>query len=134
MTEKLQIYRCNICGNVVEVLSESYGELVCCNEAMELIKEKNDDENLNEKHVPVITKNIDGYNVAVGAILHPMTNEHHICFVQAISQDKKYVKTKFLSLDDEPEMNLKAKCTSLWARALCNIHGLFKGEYNEFEN
>ena len=59
-----------------------------------------------------------------------MSEEHHIIFIQAISKDKKYVKTKFLSVDENPELNLKCNCSDIWARALCNIHGLFKGDYN----
>ena len=132
MTEKLELYRCNVCHNLVEVLETGTGELVCCGEKMELIKEQaSEAEALNEKHIPVIEKNIDGYWVRVGAVKHPMTEDHHINFIQVISKDKNYVKTKFLSIEDSPEMNIKCKCEkSLWSRALCNIHGLFKGEYD----
>ena len=99
---------------------------------MELIKEHESDvKELNDKHVPVIEKTIEGFNVRVGAIKHPMTDEHHIIFIQAISKDKKYIKTKYLTPnEDEAELNLKCNCSDLWARALCNIHGLFKGEYD----
>ncbi len=133
MTKKLELYKCNICGNVVQVMQTGEGELVCCGEAMELIQPKgNDVEELADKHVPVIEKVIEGYKIRIGATMHPMTEEHHINFIQAISKDEKYVKTKFLTLDDNPELQVKCKCeASLWARALCNIHGLFKKEFEE---
>jgi len=133
MTKKLDLYKCNICGNIVEVLAGGNGELVCCGQNMELINTNvSDIEELNDKHVPVIEKTIEGYKIRIGATRHPMTNEHHINFIQAISKDDKYVKTKFLSEEDEPELNVKCKCeASLWARALCNIHGLFKKEFDD---
>lgn len=132
MTEKLQLYRCNICNNLVEVLIEGNGELICCDHPMELITEHESEvKELNDKHVPVIEKTIEGVNVRVGAVKHPMTEEHHIIFIQAISKDKKYIKTKYLDANkDEAELNLKCNCPNIWSRALCNIHGLFKGEYN----
>lgn len=129
MTKKLELYRCNICNNLVEVLQEGVGELVCCEQPMELIQANSSEmEELNEKHIPVIEKEFDEVKIRVGAMKHPMTKEHHITFIQAISNDSKYVKTKFLSIEDEPELTVRTKQDSLWARALCNIHGLFKGE------
>lgn len=131
MTQKLELYKCNICHNLVEVLSEGNGELVCCGNLMELIPTNtSEDESINDKHIPIITKTIDGVQIRVGATKHPMTEEHHINFIQAISSDKKYVKTKFLSTEEDPMLCIKCDCKSLWARALCNIHGLFKGDFN----
>ena len=131
MTEKLGLYRCNVCGNLVEVLSEGEGELVCCSKPMELVVvNTSDNQDFNDKHVPVTEKTIDGVLIRVGDVKHPMSEEHHINFVQAISKDKKYVKTKFLTIEDDPELQVKCNCSSLWARALCNIHGLFKGDYD----
>lgn len=131
MTEKLGLYRCNVCGNLVEVLSEGEGELVCCSQPMELVVvNTSDNQDFNDKHVPVTEKTIDGVLIRVGAVKHPMSEEHHINFVQAISKDKKYVKTKFLSIEDEPALHVKCNCNSLWARALCNIHGLFKKDFH----
>lgn len=131
MSEKLELYRCNVCHNLVEVLNGGKGELVCCGQPMELVKENvSEDEKLNDKHLPVLEKTIDGVKIRVGAKMHPMNEEHHIDFIQVISNDEKYVKTKFLEIDEIPELNLKCSCSSLWARALCNIHGLFKGEFN----
>ena len=133
MTKKLDLYRCNICNNIIEVLNAGEGELVCCGSPMEhILADKNENENLNDKHVPVIEKVIDGYKIRIGSNIHPVIIEHHIQFIQAISKDEKHVKTKFLTIDDLPELNIKCKCeSSLWARALCNIHGLFKNEFLE---
>ena len=129
MTKKLELYRCDMCNNIIEVLQEGKGELVCCNEPMVLIKNNTSEiDELNDKHIPVIEKEIDNLKIRIGAKRHPMSHEHHITFIQAISSDEKYVKTKFLSIEDEPELNLKTKNDSLWARALCNIHGLFRGD------
>lgn len=133
MTEILELYKCNICGNLVEIMQNGEGELYCCGKPMENIKTNlSESEELNDKHVPVIEKIIDGYTIRIGSNIHPMTNEHHINFIQAISKDNKYIKTKFLDKNENPELNIKCDCkNSLWARALCNIHGLFK---KEFEN
>ena len=129
MTKKLELYKCNLCNNLVEVMHEGVGELVCCNQPMEIVEcNTSEISDLNEKHIPVIEKQIDNMNIRVGAVLHPMTEEHHIYFIQAISHDKKYVKTKFLEINETPELNVKTSSESLWSRALCNIHGLFKGE------
>lgn len=132
MTEKLELYRCNVCHNLVEVLHAGEGELVCCGQPMELIPTNlSEDESLNDKHIPIIEKTIDGVKIRVGATKHPMSDDHHIDFIQAISNDKKYVKTKFLDTEEEPELKIKCNCSSsLWVRALCNIHGLFKGDFN----
>jgi superoxide reductase len=86
MTEKGQIYKCEICGNVVEVLDEGVGELVCCGQPMKLIEEKTEDEG-KEKHVPIIEKNEEGVKVKVGSVPHPMTEEHYIEWIE-ISTEK----------------------------------------------
>ncbi len=131
MTEKLELYRCNVCQNLVEVLQAGEGELVCCEQPMELVKTNvSEEESLKDKHIPVIEKTIEGVKIRIGAEKHPMSEEHHINFIQAISNDKKYIKTKFLDIQEEPELRVKCDCPSLWARALCNIHGLFKGDFN----
>ena len=111
MTEKLELYKCSICNNLVEVLECGQGELVCCGKPMELIKANDSDKpELNDKHVPVIEKTVDGYKIRIGTSIHPMTQEHHIKFIQAISKDLKYVKTKFLSIAETPELNIKCNC------------------------
>ncbi|MCW4054148.1 MAG: desulfoferrodoxin FeS4 iron-binding domain-containing protein [Candidatus Bathyarchaeota archaeon] len=38
MTEKGQVYVCEICGNKVQVVEAGVGTLVCCGQDMNLIK------------------------------------------------------------------------------------------------
>lgn len=131
MTEKLELYKCNICGNIVEIVSSGVGELVCCSVPMEQLQEQSSDENLQEKHVPIVTMEGDNKIIRVGSIPHPMEKEHYIVFIEAISQDKKYIKRKYLSPHEEPQMELKTKChySQFTARELCNIHGLWSAKY-----
>lgn len=124
MTEKLEIYKCNICGNVVEVLAEGVGELICCGENMLLLKEQKQDE-YKEKHVPIISIKNKNVIIKVGEIPHPMTFDHHICFIEAISLDGKYLKRKYLNKDENPELQFDCNSNQMKARALCNIHNLW---------
>ena len=109
MTEKNQIYKCNICGNVVEVLHTGVGQLVCCNQPMELLQEKNTDEGL-EKHVPVIEElpsnmcqGKDGVRIKIGEMPHPMEENHYIEWIEIIPEDGKRGK-KFLKTADKHEV------------------------------
>ncbi len=133
MTEKLQLYKCNVCGNIVEVINSGEGTLVCCSLPMELLEEKSNDSEFQEKHVPIVTMEGENKIIRVGSIEHPMEKEHYIVFIEAISPDKKYLKRKYLSPEDKPEMELKSACNynNFKARELCNIHGLWTNEYNE---
>lgn len=127
MTERLELYKCNICGNLVEVILSGVGELVCCGEPMEYLESKKQDSEFGEKHVPVFATTDDkGEEVRVGAQLHPMTNEHYIQFIETISEGKKRAELQFLSSEDEPIMLLKDKLGINSARAFCNIHGLWE--------
>jgi len=121
--QKNEIYKCNICGNIVEVLNVGGGELVCCGQPMELLKEKTEDEGL-EKHVPVIEKTDRGIKVKVGSIPHPMEKKHYIQWIEIIVDDGIY--RKFLKPGDEPEAEFKVKAEKIEAREYCNIHGLWK--------
>ncbi len=126
MTKILEMYKCNICGNIVEVVLSGEGELVCCGQPMEKMEEHtNNEEMTGEKHVPVIEKTQDGVIVKVGSIPHPMENEHYIMFIEVNSKDKRYVKRKYLHPHEEPVLNLKCSCDKVIARELCNIHGLW---------
>lgn len=124
MTELMQIYKCEICGNIVEVIHPAGGELVCCGQAMTLLTEQTN-ETMQEKHKPVIVFEGETKTIRVGAIPHPMENEHYIMFIEAISPDKKYIKRKYLSPHEAPELELKCKCDTVIARELCNLHGLW---------
>lgn len=126
MTKKLELYKCEICGNIVEIVLAGEGELVCCGQPMNLLEEQSmQDEMLQEKHVPVIKMEEDNIAIRVGSIQHPMTEEHYIQFIEAYSKDKRYVKRKYLFPNEEPVLKLKCNCKDTIARELCNIHGLW---------
>src|SRR6056297_534227 len=124
MIKRNQIYRCNICGNIVEVLYAGGGQLVCCGENMELLKAATTDQG-QEKHVPVIGKEEDSIRVKVGSVEHPMEEDHYIEWVELIADGKRC--WKFLKPGDKPEAvfpYIEAK--ELKAREYCNVHGLWK--------
>ena len=123
MTEQNQIYKCNICGNIVEVLHIGAGQLVCCGQPMELLKEKTEDVG-QEKHVPVIEKTETGMIVKVGSIPHPMEEAHHIEWIEVIADDR--VCRKSLKPGDKPEGYFKIKAEKVEVREYCNLHGLWK--------
>lgn len=123
MTKRLQIYKCEVCGNVVEVVHEGEGELVCCNQPMKLMEENTVDASL-EKHVPVIEKTADGIKIKVGSDPHPMVEEHYIEWIELIADGKAY--RQFLSPGDTAEALFKIEAQEITAREYCNIHGLWK--------
>lgn len=118
MTQLNEIYKCNVCGNIVEVLHTGAGELVCCGQPMQLMKENTVDAS-KEKHVPVIEEN----KIKVGSEPHPMTEEHHIEWIEAVYEDGARER-KFLKPGDQPEFESTMKIKS--ARAYCNLHELWK--------
>jgi superoxide reductase len=93
MTERMQLYKCNVCGNIVEVLNPGKGTLVCCNQPMELLKEKTEDLGL-EKHVPVIEKTKEGVLVKVGSVPHPMEEKHFIQWIELIGKESSFIKKR----------------------------------------
>jgi superoxide reductase len=123
MTEVSEIYKCNVCGNIVEVLHSGEGELVCCGEPMKKMEAQTEDYK-NEKHVPMIEKQDGGYMVIVGSTLHPMTEEHYIEWIELNADGKVY--KKFLKPGDEPKAFFKVEASEVSAREYCNIHGLWK--------
>ena len=123
MTAKLQVYKCEVCGNIVEVLHEGQGELVCCGKPMKLLVENTTDAS-REKHVPVIEKTATGVKVKVGSAPHPMEEKHYIEWVQIMADGKSY--RQFLSPGQAPEATFDVKAAEISAREYCNIHGLWK--------
>ena len=127
MTKKLEFYRCNICGNIVQVMFSGEGNLVCCGHDMERIelKDANADVMLGEKHSPKLRAESDGYTVYIEN--HPMTDEHYIMLLQAVSDDGIEVKSKYLYPQDRIEMK---SCMQgrISAYSYCNIHGLYKNK------
>lgn len=118
-----QVYKCNICGNIVEFLYVGGGELVCCGQKMELLAEKTEDIG-HEKHVPVVEKTEKGIKIKVGSIPHPMEEKHYIEWIELIVDGASY--KKFLKPGDEPQAEFCFKVNEITARAYCNIHGLWK--------
>ena len=125
MTERLQVYKCEVCGNMVEMLHEGVGELVCCNQPMKLYEEKTADA-AKEKHVPVIEKAEGGFKVKVGSVAHPMEEKHYIEWIELIADGKAY--RQFLNPGEAPEAEFCIRAEKVAARAYCNVHGLWKGE------
>ena len=124
MTERLQIYKCEVCGNIVEVLHEGNGELVCCGEPMKLMLEGAVDA-AKEKHVPVVEKIAGGIKVKVGSVPHPMEEKHYIEWIEVIADGKAY--RQFLKSGDPPEATFDIDAQEVTAREYCNLHGLWKG-------
>lgn len=123
MAEKLGIYKCEICGNIVEVLHEGKGELVCCGQPMKQFKENTVDA-AKEKHVPVIEKAEGGFKVKVGSVPHPMEEKHYIEWIEVIADGKTY--RQFMKPGDAPEAFFMIDAVSITAREYCNVHGLWK--------
>jgi superoxide reductase len=125
MAERMQVYKCEKCGNIVELLHGGPGELICCGEPMKLYQENTTDA-AQEKHVPVVEKTADGFKVTVGSVAHPMMDEHLIEWIQVIADDGKAYR-KFLKPGDAPEAVFCIDADQVTAREYCNLHGLWKG-------
>ena len=124
MTNLNEIYKCTVCGNMVEVVHASAGELSCCGKPMHKMVAGETD-GAAEKHVPVLEKTSDGYHIQVGSVPHPATAEHHIEFIEVISNDKKYLKRKHLKPNEQAELTFKCECKEgFYIRNYCNIHGV----------
>ncbi len=130
MTKTKQIYKCEVCENVTEVLHEGVGELICCDQPMKLLKPKKEDKG-GEKHVPVIEElpaNVcdgkDGFKVKIGEVSHPMEDKHFIEWIEINTADGKSGK-KFLNPTDNPEVVFQTRKKVESVRAYCNVHGLW---------
>jgi superoxide reductase len=121
--ERLQVYKCALCGNIIEVLFAGGGELVCCGQPMNLLVENTVDAS-REKHVPVIERTADGVRVKVGSIPHPMEDKHYIQWIEVI--DGEVIYRRFLKPGQTPEASFGLKAEKVQAREYCNLHGLWK--------
>ncbi len=120
MTHILELYKCKICENIVEVARCGAGNLVCCDEIMKLVEEQIAP--VEDAHYAHIEK-LDEMTYKIH-FNHPMTQEHHFEFIEVISYDKKYVKRKHLKIDEMPELSFKCECKEgFYVRLHCNIHG-----------
>ncbi|MDY6968246.1 MAG: desulfoferrodoxin [Spirochaetota bacterium] len=124
MTEKMQVYKCEICGNIVEMLHGGKGELICCGQPMKLFTENTVDA-AKEKHVPVVEKDGDAIKVKVGDVAHPMEEKHYIEWIEVIHGDGK-INRKYLKPGDSPEASFCCIEGQATVREYCNLHGLWK--------
>lgn len=121
----MEIYKCEVCGNIVEMTHGGEGQLVCCGQPMQRMEEQTA-EMATEKHVPVIERIDGGYRVTVGSTLHPMIDKHYIEWIELISGDsihRQYLKP---GMDPVAEF-ITGDLGDVWAREYCNIHHLWKG-------
>jgi superoxide reductase len=123
MVERLQVYRCKICGNIVQVLHAGGGTLVCCGEDMTPLQE-NTVEASKEKHIPVIEKKGDVVVVRLGSVPHPMDEKHYIEWIELLADGISYFQ--YLKPGMKPEATFDVKAEKVMARAYCNLHGLWK--------
>ena len=123
MAERLEVYKCDLCGNIVEVMHGGAGELVCCGQPMKLFVENTVDA-AKEKHVPAIEKTADGFKVKVGSVAHPMEEKHYIEWIEVVAGGKTYCQ--FLKPGEAPEATFCIDADRVIAREYCNLHGLWK--------
>ena len=123
MAKRLEVYKCQVCGNIVQVLFGGDGSLVCCDQPMMLLVENTVDA-AKEKHVPVIEKIPGGVKVKVGSVAHPMEEKHYIQWIEIIADGKSY--HQFLKPGQPPEATFNVTADQITAREYCNLHGLWK--------
>lgn len=123
MAKRSQVYKCSLCGNIVELLHGGDGELVCCGQPMEL-QEENTVDAAKEKHVPVIEKVAGGVKVKVGSVAHPMEEKHYIQWIEVLAGDR--VLRQYLKPGGAPEAVFSTDATAITAREYCNLHGHWK--------
>ena len=122
MAKRLEVYKCELCGNIVEGLHEGAGSLVCCGQDMTLFTENTTDA-AKEKHVPVVEKVAGGFKVTVGSVAHPMEESHYIEWIEVIAGDR--LCRQYLNPGDAPEAFFATDADSVKAREYCNMHGLW---------
>jgi len=123
MAERNQVYKCEICGNIIFVLHGGKGELVCCGQPMKLLEEKTEIMEGKEKHIPVVEKIEEGIKVKIGSVPHPMEEKHYIEWIEVNDGEKVY--RKFLSPGEKPEAFFPVSAENIKIREFCNIHGLW---------
>lgn len=123
MTQLNQVYKCSICGNIVEVTHASGGQLVCCGQPM-ILQVENTIDASKEKHIPVVEKLENEVIVKVGSVEHPMEEKHYIEWIEI--QTAKCIYRKYLKAGEKPDAVFKTNDDIVSARAYCNLHGLWK--------
>ena len=122
MAEKLGVYRCELCGNIAEVLHGEDPSMSCCGQEMTLLVANSVDA-AREKHVPVVEKIEGGYLVKVGSVAHPMEEKHYIEWVELNADGM--VMRKFLKPGDTPEATFLVDADTVTAKEYCNLHGFW---------
>jgi superoxide reductase len=125
MAKLLEVYKCEICGNIVEVVHAGEGDLSCCGQEMKLMAENTVDA-AKEKHVPVIEVGADSVKVTIGSVAHPMEEKHYIEWIELIADGKAY--RQFLKPGDAPTATFSVTAKKLTAREFCNLHGLWSAQ------
>jgi superoxide reductase len=125
MAKLLEVYKCKLCGNIVEIVHAGDGVLICCGEEMALLTENTVDA-AREKHVPVIAKVAGGYKVTIGSVAHPMEEKHYIEWIELIADGKAY--RQFLKPGETAETVFNVTASSVTARELCNLHGVWSAK------
>ncbi|MFA4857782.1 MAG: desulfoferrodoxin [Candidatus Margulisiibacteriota bacterium] len=123
--DRLAVYKCSVCGNVVEVMHVGGGELVCCGKPM-LLQVPNTVDASKEKHVPVIEKTATGFLAKIGAVPHPMEEKHYIEWIEVIVNGK--LCHRFLKPGDQPLAEFALPQGEIEVRAYCNLHGLWSAK------
>ncbi|MFA4833803.1 MAG: desulfoferrodoxin [Patescibacteria group bacterium] len=123
MTKINEVYKCNICGNIVEMVHTGAGQLVCCGQPM-VLQVANTVDASKEKHVPVIEKTGKGFKIKIGSVPHPMEEAHYIEWIEIIADGQSY--KKFLKPGDKPEAEFCVDAKEILAREYCNLHGLWQ--------
>ncbi len=125
MAKSLEVYKCELCGNIVEVIHAGGGSLSCCGQEMKLLSE-NTVEAAKEKHVPVIVVADGVVTVTIGSVAHPMEEKHYIEWIELIADGKAY--RQFLNPGDAPVATFNVTAAELTARELCNLHGVWSAQ------
>ncbi|KMT21318.1 desulfoferrodoxin [Clostridium cylindrosporum] len=123
MSKLNELYKCELCGNIVQVVKSGAGTLVCCGKPMNL-QEENTVDASTEKHVPVIERVDGGILVKIGSVEHPMEDKHFIEWIEVYTNDRVY--RKYLNPSDKPEALFNIDSNDVVAKAYCNIHGYWK--------
>ena len=125
MPKLLEVYKCELCGNIVEVIHAGGGDLVCCGQEMKLMTENTVDA-AKEKHVPVIEVGDGFVKVTVGSVPHPMEEKHYIEWIEIVADGMAY--RQFLQPGEAPEAFFPVSAKTLTAREYCNLHGLWSAQ------
>lgn len=123
MTQVNEVYKCEVCGNIVEVIHQGGGTLYCCKQPMTQITENTVDA-AKEKHVPVVENTEGGVIVKVGEVEHPMIDTHYIEWIEVHTASKVY--RKYLKPGEKPQAEFKLDEEVKFVREYCNIHGLWR--------